>query len=640
MPDNHIPGHLPHPTSRPTADPTAPPPTRTAPRVPRRGAHRANPGPQSGRRVPTHWRRGVLPVGGALAAALVLGVGACTALEDKVGLAGDSPSTTASAPARRALTALTLGPVPAWDPQRIGTREDMAFATRVFARTLTAFDSGLTVRDLATLRADLATTTGTHDKTLKTWTFTLRDDARWQDGSPVTCADVSYGISRTFATSVIRGGPNYAITYLDVPKRPNGTSTYAGPYDTSAANRAGAKAFARAVSCRGQQITFRLAEPVSDFNEMVSIPAFGPFKPNQDKRADSVLAPFSNGPYRLQGVWDPNSGGTWVRNERWAAASDPIRRGLPDAIHYVLGIETQSAVQRVMADKGADASAVSLGPAPPALQQQITSSAELTRRTTQSRGQFIDYLAPNTTRGVFKNVRARTAFAMATSRTAYVNGLGGPLTAEAAYSLVGPALPAHTGADPFETGPSGDQAAAQVILQRAGHRLPVPIKVAYRSTPMADQAMAALAAGWRNGGFDVSLVPITDDYFRTISAPGQLAKYDAFWANWAPDWPSASTVLPPLFDSRINLSRAGTGRDYGGFADEKVNAEVTRIGTVADPAQREKAWGALDLRLTKAGVYIALAQRRVLYVAGSHVHGLRANEVAGGFLDFAQIAVG
>ncbi len=623
------------------------PPEQTPTRASMRAAAQAAaPKPQARRRQPrtsdrrgTLWRRGVLPVGGGLVAALVLGLGACTGLSDKIGLGGDTPSPSAGGAGGKVLTALALGPVAAWDPQRIGTREDMAFASRVFARTLTSFAPGQTAEEQSVLRPDLATNTGTADKSLKKWTFTLRDDATWQDGSPVTCEDIRYGISRTFATSVITGGANYAITYLAIPKRANGTSTYVGPYDTSSRNRAGAKAFDKAISCHGQRITFLLAEPVSDFNEMVSLPAFGPFKKDQDKRADSVLAAFSNGPYRLQGTWDPNAGGTWVRNEKWKAASDPIRKAGPDAIRYEQGIETQRAVQRVMANQGSDARAVSLESAPPALQQQVEVSDELGKRTAKCRGQFIDYVAPNTTRGVFKDPRARKAFAMATSRQAYVNGLGGAMTAEAAYSVVGPALLAHTGQDPFETGPTGDARAAQVVLQQAGYTMPVPIKVAYRSTPMANKAMAALAASWRNGGFAVTLAPIKEDYFHTISAAGQLAKYDVFWANWAPDWPSASTVIPPLFDSRINLSRSGTGRDYGGFSNAKVNGEITRISTIANRAQREKAWGALDEKLTRAVVYVALAQRRVLYVSGSEVVGLRANEVSGGFVDFAGIAV-
>ena len=43
------------------------------------------------------------------------------------------PSTSGSS-----LTILRLGPVAAWDPQRLSVGADMAFAGRVFERTLTA----------------------------------------------------------------------------------------------------------------------------------------------------------------------------------------------------------------------------------------------------------------------------------------------------------------------------------------------------------------------------------------------------------------------------------------------------------------------------------------------------------------------
>ena len=47
---------------------------------------------------------------------------------------------------------------------------------------------------------------------------------KWQDGQPVTCEDFKYGVSRTFATDVITGGPNYILGYLDVPKDADGTA--------------------------------------------------------------------------------------------------------------------------------------------------------------------------------------------------------------------------------------------------------------------------------------------------------------------------------------------------------------------------------------------------------------------------------
>ena len=40
------------------------------------------------------------------------------------------------------LTVVSLGPVATWDPQRMSSQKDMAFAGRVFSRTLTAYPAG------------------------------------------------------------------------------------------------------------------------------------------------------------------------------------------------------------------------------------------------------------------------------------------------------------------------------------------------------------------------------------------------------------------------------------------------------------------------------------------------------------------
>ena len=163
--------------------------------------------------------------------------------------------------------------------------------------------------------------------------------------------------------------------------------------------------------------------------------------------------------------------------------------------------------------------------------------------------------------------------------------------------------------------------------------------IAYRSTPTSDKAMAALVAGWRLAGFDPQTRPIADDYFTAISDPQVAGEVDVFWSNWAPAWASACTILPPLFDSSINITAAGPGRDYGYWTDPKLNARMAQISAIADRAEREKAWAALDASLLAHGAYIGLAERRALYIAGSDVRNLSANVVSGGVVEFADIAV-
>lgn len=534
------------------------------------------------------------------------------------------------------LTVLSLGPVATWDPQRISTPQDIAFAGRVFIRTLTAFPAGGDAAQQRAVEGDLATNAGTVDTSLKRWSFTLRDGVRWQDGSPVTCDDVRYGVSRSFADPFASEGLNYPLAYLDIPRKADGSSVYGGPFVKDAKGQA---AFDRAVTCDGTTVTFRLSTPMADFNQVVALPVFAPVKQSQEKGPDGTYAVFSNGPYQLKGTWNPSTGGTFERNPKWDKGSDPIRKAQPTAVHYVEGTESQTAVQQVINDAGIHRRAVTLDSAPPAMQQHVLTDAGLEARSVNPWGQFADYLAPNVAKGVMRNANVRQALALSTNREGYVNALGGASAATEAYSLVGPALPGHTDADPVGAGPAGDAARAKAALQSSGLTLPVKIRVAYRSTPTADKAMAALVNGWEAAGFRVELQPIAKDYFAEVSKPARSTQTDVFWANWAPAWPSASTVIPPLFDSRINLTASGSGRDLGGFADPAVNAEITRIGTLSDAAARADAWSALDTKLVERVAYVALAQRKALYVAGTSVTGLSANEALGGFVDLAAVGV-
>ncbi|HEX5087898.1 MAG TPA: ABC transporter substrate-binding protein, partial [Nocardioides sp.] len=144
-----------------------------------------------------------------------------------------------------------------WDPQRTYTGRDMANMGRLFSRGLVMLPSGETDPEKGnTPIPDLATDTGQSNEDATQWSFTLKDGPVWQDGKPVTCEDAKYGVSRTFATDVITGGPNYIIGYLDIPEDADGSPAYKGPYTGQ-----GQDLFDKAVTCDGNTITYRFKKP-------------------------------------------------------------------------------------------------------------------------------------------------------------------------------------------------------------------------------------------------------------------------------------------------------------------------------------------------------------------------------------------
>jgi len=524
-----------------------------------------------------------------------------------------------------------------WDPQRMYAGPEGEFAVRTFLRTLTTqapagvgFSPGLV--------HDLATTTGEESDSGKTWTFTLVNDAKWQDGRLVSCEDVKYGVSRNFARDQIAGGPPYAVTLLDIPlvKDASGADVpaYSGPYTA-----VGQNLFDQAVTCSGQRITFHLKVPVHDFNQTVSLPSFAPFRKDQDKGDASNFSVFSCGPYMLEGVWEPGNGGRFVRNRSWLTRDDPIRLGFPEVIDVREGIETTTAIQRIIDDKGQDRYAVTYADAPPALQSQLLASKDLLTRVTNPDGPSVEYLVPNFRSPVMSNPAVRQAFAMSTNRDAFTSAYGGPSAMTPTYSVMARNLPGYKVFNPFGVPTSGDVAAAKDVLATAGVALPVPVRLAYRKSDAADKAFAALKVTWDQAGFAVDLRPISENYYRTIATPAAATEYDVFRASWSADWPSGSTVIPNNFDGRVNIGDTGPGQDYGYFNNPAVNQAIDDAYGVVDNATRNARWGALDEMIARAGGHIALGQEKFMLIHGSGIVGYQDNLLLGGHVDLATIRV-
>jgi peptide/nickel transport system substrate-binding protein len=125
------------------------------------------------------------------------------------------------------------------DPQRVYTGEDLAFFGGLTMRSLISYVYSADPKQGTSITPDMATDLGTATDGGKTWSFTLRDGVTWQDGTDVTCDDVKYGVSRTFATDVINQGPTYAVAYLNIPTdAKSGAPQYPGPCKATAAQQA------------------------------------------------------------------------------------------------------------------------------------------------------------------------------------------------------------------------------------------------------------------------------------------------------------------------------------------------------------------------------------------------------------------
>ncbi len=553
-------------------------------------------------------------------------------------VARSSPSAGASSDAAPApggtLKVLVAGDVATWDPQLMYVGPEAFFAQRVFARGLTAYGTGEHQRDVV---PDLATDTGTPKDGAKTWTFTLREGLTWQDGSPITCEDVRHGIARTFDRRTHVGGTNYASFLLAIPTKVTleglEKPVYEGPGDKSHQ-----KDFDQAVGCNGRAITFHLRDAEPDFPQVVALPEFAPRKASSDRKDDKTSYDvMSSGPYKLEQPWKPGEGGTFVRNTKWDPRTDPVRQAYPDRIEVTAGLGESTVIQRLLNQSDDDSNAVSWVQASPTLRNQA--GTDLQARLTFPYTGSVDYLALNMRSTVMSNPAVRKAFSLATNRATYVTANGGDGAGTPTWSILSPAVDPSTVEVPSGAKVDGDPEQARRVLQQAGVKTPVRVRVVYARSVLGDKAYAALAAGWERAGFDVQLTGVPpEEYYETIERKTSGSSFDVFRGVWTPDWPSASGVLPALFDSRINIDSSGPGQDVGYFDDKTVNGLIDKAETTADPAQREKVWMQADSALRGAGGYVALSATKALYLHGAGVVHYEDHAV-GGIVDLATVAV-
>ena len=279
-------------------------------------------------------------------------------------------------------------------------------------------------------------------------------------------------MSRTFATDVITGGPNYIIGYLDVPEDADGTPVYKGPYTGE-----GQDAFDKAVTCDGNTITYRFKKPWPDFPlAIAALAAFDPYRADQDQGDKSDLQVFSNGPYMLDGEWNEDSGGTFVRNPEWDGTEDTTREANPDKFVFQIGIEAEVIVDRLIADQGDDQNAITTRNVTPAQYPQIT--GDVADRAVELRVAVQQLpaaeLQPDHQPQGPPGARAGDRPGVPTS----VRSVATRRPTRRCRSST-PSTPGYVANANFGEAAGGDVEGAKQLLEESGETLPYPIKLTY-----------------------------------------------------------------------------------------------------------------------------------------------------------------
>ena len=490
------------------------------------------------------------------------------------------------------------------DPQRDYVTPTQNFA-RLISRQLTTF-AAEPGADGTKLVPDLATDLGTPSDGAKTWTFHLKPGLKYEDGTPITAQDVKYGVERSFSP-LIDSGPQYAKQFLV------GGLAYKGPY--------GENPDLPSIEVPdATTIVFKLKSAHGDFGYTAAEPTFTPVPKAKDTKVGYDLHPVSMGPYKIK-TYQRGKSMTLERNAMWDQSTDTVRNAYPDTVTVQMGLDPEVIDKRLIASAGDDANAIQLDTSvEPASVAAVLGNPAVKERSVNGSSGFLSYIAMNTTKGPLKNVKVRQALEYAIDKTAQQNARGGKNAAgELAATIIAPPVQGYKKYDAYPAGPNGDPAKAKQLLAAAGY--PAGFSATLETTTSTKGKAQAEAFQQSMAAVGVKITIAAVDQSVYGAAIGDIKKEPEFVIGaWGPDWPSASTVLPPLFDGRQIVPTGN--QNFSQLNDPAINAEMDRIGALTDTEAANKAWGNLDEKImTDLAPIFPLVDDNLIFVSGRNVQG-------------------
>jgi YVTN family beta-propeller protein len=397
----------------------------------------------------------------------------------------------------------------------------------------------------------------------KSYTFTIRQGFRF---SPPSTEAVT---AQTFKDSIER-----ALN----PRMRSPFARQLGDIVGARAYMARKAAHIAGLIARANTLTIRLSAPAPDLLARVAEPAFCAVPSNTPPDPKGVRVIPSAGPYRVAS-YTPGQGVVLTRNPNYHG-NRPHRLA---RIELVVGVRAQRAVAQVQAgtadyavtDEVTSANVATLaaryGPGSPAAKsghQQYFVSA----------GPQLDFLALNTHRPLFADVRLRRAVNYAIDRAALAR-LGDafvPLPEHPTDHYLPPGIPGYRNVHIYPLAP--DRAKARQLAK--AH--PRATAVLYTcDVPPCDQQAQIIKTDLAAIGLRVEVKTIpTEKYFAKLATPGE--PFDIAWVGWLPDYLDPAAMLNRLLE------------------------DATIIPTFRDPTYRARL--AAAARLTGAERYLTYAR--------------------------------
>jgi oligopeptide transport system substrate-binding protein len=474
------------------------------------------------------------------------------------------------------------------DPNRSSFATEGAVISRVF-EPLLVFDKDLKPVPAAASSFDVSTDG-------KTYTFHLRQGAKYSDGVPVKAQDFEYSFKRIL-------DPNIAAEYATF-------FTDAGI--VGAADYNSGKGTADAVGVKATDdntLQIQLEGPVGYLPNLVALWVVPPLRQDIIQKAGAGWAQdpstyIGNGPFKMS-EWVHQDHITLVPNPNYVGTQPKLQKAtflmVTDAEADYAAYRNNERDWTLVPD--ADVQAVRNDPT---LSQQAVEYTELTTF----------WLAYNQARTPLDNPDVRRALSKGIDRTALIRDVTGGV-GKPAISIIPPGMPgfqADLGKDA-----DFDVAGAKELLAKAGYSDPSTFpQLHFRyATTSANQSRAEfIQAQWKqNLGINIVLDSMESKAFQ---AAYKAKDFDMSWTGWGADYPDPQDWMTGLFSCNASNNKYN-------YCNPQFDQAAAKGDTLTDQTQRLQAYNQAQTILMQDLPVAPIYYRGRMVVVKPWVHGAGDN---------------
>lgn len=444
------------------------------------------------------------------------------------------------------------------------------------------------------------------------YTFKIRPDSTYSDGSPLTAKDFEFAWKRL-------ANPETAGQYQSLPCGIiKGYSEWSAAAcqgltltETLALDLATLEANYGVKAIDDSTLEIELVAPAPYFLSMAALWIGVPTRQVDVEKGDDWWYDaenyIGNGPFVLT-EWDHGNKAVWEPNPNYVGPLGPVKL---TRVEYYMITEGQVAFQ---AYQNGELDILAVAPEDLA---SIESDPVLSAERIEVPGSCSSYFGFNLNYPPFDNAQVRQAFSMAIDREAWVRDQFGGI-GQVNNAFIPPGVP---GFQPDLKAFTFDPEAAKAKLAEAGFPdgagLP-EIKVSYGASARNDARFQWVAGQLKdNLGIDVVLDPVEPTAFSALQKEGQVAFFSAGWCmdypdpqNWVSLWQTNGVL-----SSRLN------------YSNPELDELIKQADVEQDPAKRIELYNEAETILINDVVFVPNRINSGYQLVKPYVQGIAADTV-------------